>query len=547
MQSIQTPETVIKSAASGSSEPVESVSVVIVGGGPHALAALAALVGGDGQSPVRGTVAVIDPGSHFLEAWYGRFRALEIDRLRSPAYVHPSAFEPTALVEFAIREGRTAELEAAPVAVQWMPTTDHRPEHADSSGASLLKALPSSALFRDFCASLEAKLPHKWLRGTATRVARAGGGGGGGGSSFRVQYSASGEPHELREVEAAALILATGPVGAWSIPPPFAPLLSATTACGRVLHSEQLLTQGRGTLREAIARRSGGGGGPASVLVIGGGISAAQAALTASRAGHRVVLRSRRPLQSRPFDIAVGWLDVRHADRLRFEYLCLPPTRRLQAIRDATAGGSVPAPYLEELQRLAASPGSSLHIEVDEAVDRSVCTSTADSVQVNGEDFALVVLCTGVAPEPLTSALFRSVEELLGAPTVGGLPRVDSSLRWSRGEDVFVLGANAGLELGPGGGNLVGGMRGARVVSNELHVLMREGVCAPPRSGWPERTAFANKYAALLDGREPEVADDKNSFVLGCRLRLYSRDLTRSPALEQLALERCGSLPGGGL
>uniref|UniRef100_A0A6V2N7U4 Uncharacterized protein n=1 Tax=Emiliania huxleyi TaxID=2903 RepID=A0A6V2N7U4_EMIHU len=500
-------------------------SVVIVGGGPHALACLAALVGGDGKSPVRGTVAVIDPGSHFLDAWYGRFRALEIDRLRSPAYVHPSAFEPTALVEFAIREGRTAELEAAPVAVQWMPTTDHRPEHADSSGASLLKALPSSALFRDFCASLEAELPHKWLRGTATRVARAGGGGGGGGSSFRVQYSAAGEPHELREVEAAALILATGPVGAWSIPPPFAPLLSAaSSACGRVLHSEQLLTQGRGTLREEVARRSGGDGGPASVLVIGGGISAAQAALTASRAGHRVVLRSRRPLQSRPFDIAVGWLDVRHADRLRFEYLCLPPTRRLQAIRDATAGGSVPAPYLEELQRLAASPGSSLRIEVDEAVDRSVCTSTADSVQVNGEDFDLVVLCTGVAPEPLTSsALFRSVEELLGAPTVGGLPRVDSSLRWSRGEDVFVLGANAGLELGPGGGNLVGGMRGARVVSNELHVLMREGVCAPPRSGWPDRTAFANKYAALLDGREPEVADDKYSFVLGRRLRLLAR------------------------
>ena len=303
MQSIQTPETVSKSAASGSSEPVESVSVVIVGGGPHALACLAALVGGDGKSPVRGTVAVIDPGSHFLDAWYGRFRALEIDRLRSPAYVHPSAFEPTALVEFAIREGRTAELEAAPVAVQWMPTTDHRPEHADSSGASLLKALPSSALFRDFCASLEAELPHKWLRGTATRVARAGGGGGGGGSSFRVQYSAAGEPHELREVEAAALILATGPVGAWSIPPPFAPLLSAaSSACGRVLHWEQLLTQGRGTLREEVARRSGGDGGPASVLVIGGGISAAQAALkewTYESPSHHAYSFSASPLRRR--------------------------------------------------------------------------------------------------------------------------------------------------------------------------------------------------------------------------------------------------------
>ena len=54
---------------------------------------------------------------------------------------------------------------------------------------------------------------------------------------------------------------------------------------------------------------------------------------------------------------------------------------------------------------LLALPGLSLPAlslpalaQVDEAVDRSVCTSTADSVQVNGEDFDLVVLCTGVAP-----------------------------------------------------------------------------------------------------------------------------------------------------
>ena len=232
-----------------------------------------------------------------MDSWNKRIDALEIRHLRSPALAHPAAFEPAALLEFAMREGRTSELTDAPVKHSWLATTDL------SQQEPLLKALPSSALFRDFCASLEAELPHKWLRGTATRVARAGGGGGGGGSSFRVQYSAAGEPHELREVEAAALILATGPVGAWSIPPPFAPLLSAaSSACGRVLHSEQLLTQGRGTLREEVARRSGGDGGPASVLVIGGGISAAQAALkewTYESPSHHADSISASPLRRR--------------------------------------------------------------------------------------------------------------------------------------------------------------------------------------------------------------------------------------------------------
>lgn len=40
----------------------------------------------------------------------------------------------------------------------------------------------------------------------------------------------------------------------------------------------------------------------------------------------------------------------------------------------------------------------------------------------------------------LTRGRYHSVAELLQAPTVEGLPRVDSSLRWVQGEDLFVLG-----------------------------------------------------------------------------------------------------------
>ena len=89
-----------------------------------------------------------------MQSWNNRFEALEISHLRSPAFAHPVAFEPTALVNFAIQEGRTSELSDAPVCC-WVPTTDL------SAQGRLLKALPSNALFRDFCRSLEAKLPHR--------------------------------------------------------------------------------------------------------------------------------------------------------------------------------------------------------------------------------------------------------------------------------------------------------------------------------------------------------------------------------------------------
>ena len=63
----------------------------------------------------RVAVCVIDPGSHFMQSWNARFDALEIRDLRSPAIAHPVAFDPTALVDFAVEEGRTSELIEKPL------------------------------------------------------------------------------------------------------------------------------------------------------------------------------------------------------------------------------------------------------------------------------------------------------------------------------------------------------------------------------------------------------------------------------------------------
>ena len=209
----------------------EPADVVIVGGGPHALAALASLNEGS-------RVAVIDPGSHFMQSWNTRFDALEISHLRSPAIAHPVAFDPTALVDFAINEGRTSELIDAPVSGSWIVSTDVDRE-------KWLKALPSSALFRDFCSSLAAKLPHRFCSGTATSVSKDSETG-----EFRVRYKTAADERE-HVVAARAVILATGPVGTWNIPAPFEPHLASRL----VLHTEELLAESKGTLSEEITRR----------------------------------------------------------------------------------------------------------------------------------------------------------------------------------------------------------------------------------------------------------------------------------------------------
>jgi hypothetical protein len=490
---------------------VESAEVVIVGGGPHALAALAALTEDSKEGT---TVCVIDPGSHFMQSWNTRFRALEIKHLRSPAFVHPMAFEPTALVEFATREGRTSELSEPPVSGTWLASTDIGQD-------ALLKACPSQALFQDYCATLEARLPHRWLCATATSVSKDASTG-----EFRVHCRATVDQRE-RTVAARAVILATGPVGHWNIPPPFGPHL----ASGLVLHTEQLLGENKGTLSEEIARSCPNDS--ARVLVIGGGISAAQAALAAYRAGHQVVLRSRRPLTTAPFDVGVEWFDMRTADRMRFEFLCLPVKARGVAVRAATPGGSVPEYYLEQIRSISQA-SSALQLEVDEAIDSSnVSLSQHGGLIVNGESFAMVIAATGVTTAPTCSPLYQSVKEVLKAPTVGDMPRVDNRLRWVPGEDLFVLGANATLELGPGGGNLMGAMRGARVVSNQLHGLMGKS----DRSSNSGSSTCSNQYTCLGDRVRFGDGDEAEIDFLAQQLHL-------TPQAET-ALRKGRSVKGG--
>jgi hypothetical protein len=96
-----------------------------------------------------------------------------------------------------------------------------------------------------------------------------------------------------------------------------------------------------------------------------------------------------------------------------------------------------------------------------------------------------------------------------------------------------VLGANATLELGPGGGNLMGAMRGARVVSNQLHGLMGKS----DRSSNSGSSTCSNQYTCLGDRVRFGDGDEAEIDFLAQQLHL-------TPQAET-ALRKGRSVKGG--
>ena len=106
----------------------------------------------------------------------------------------------------------------------------------------------------------------------------------------------------------------------------------------------------------------------------------------------------------------------------------------------------------------------------------------------------------------MRSPMYRQAQAAFDAPTceICALPKVGVSLRWVEGEDVFVVGANAALELGPGARNLMGAMRGAKAVAEELHGLMWTRVAQKQR-----RTMVANIFELLGTQSDEEASEDR--------------------------------------
>lgn len=427
--------------------PAKRCDVCIVGSGPAGLATLSALresytldslndrqineaMRHVSKVPQR-SICVVDPSPTWMNQWHTNFETLGIEYLRSPAMAHPDYFDQNALLAFATTLGREKEL----IESGCFDISSLLPLGQSQIG---LWKLPSTKLFRDFCAHLTKRSKHDYVSGKVVALDREGPG---------VPFTVTLE--DGRYICADSVVLAMGMIGKPIIPKSLERLIPSS----RMIQWSNMSHDFFDGLRR--------------VLVIGGGLTAIQVAQYALRKGKEVVLCTRRPLVERHFDIDVEWFDRRVSNKCMADFYHEPIDKRLTLIKETRGGGSVPPIYLKDLRSWEES--GRLRIEVGDPVvtsndehDRSTTISINDQCY----HFDGIILACGVKPDCTANPLISRILEKWPTKIAGGFPSISEDLEWT--DNLFVVGGLGSLNIGPDAGNVMGMKRAASIVANQL-------------------------------------------------------------------------------
>mmetsp|Transcript_35110 Transcript_35110/g.54747 ORF Transcript_35110/g.54747 Transcript_35110/m.54747 type:complete len:541 (-) Transcript_35110:471-2093(-) len=464
--------------------PPEIFDVIIVGGGPHALAVLSALSEkranlrgwevnyvlnhqtgtglGSGSASSGGgkkddfSILVIDPQG-WLQAWNDRFKNLNIQWLRSPYHAHPDATEDGAMLTYAQSNG-IHEQNTKLIDKFWASESPLKGQLFLSSG---LFDLPSSSLFTEFCDTLLGRYPHHFHKSKVSSLSILPEKKG---LPRRVKVDCSDKSHFV----AKNVVLALGAPGIPHVPPQFAESRTATLKMNKKDSTEAVEPPTFHMADKGAYQPIKKGG---RLLVIGGGLSAVQTALRFASEGARVFLCSRRPLMSQIFDLPLSFFDPLQHRRYRFEFYSLPVEERLCWIKKKRNGGTVPPFYFgaldkeDRIERMVDSnpvvvPGS-----------RTVRFSCGKEI----EDVERVILCTGSSVDctslDVIKHTMKNLSKDLDLEVVSGLPVLDEELKWGNADSpIHVVGALSMLQQGPDSPNLMGAKRGAEVIASAIGV-----------------------------------------------------------------------------
>ena len=212
---------------------------------------------------------------------------------------------------------------------------------------------------------------------------------------------------------------------------------------------------------------------------------------------------SRRPVQSRQYDLPIEWMSPKSGWRKaetdksakfrRFEFLATPKEERAAFVRSARGGATVPAVYLEDLEAAARTGRLERYVDEIAAAESCDCEDKADAIRLTfsqggGAVVAdRVILATGSTLDINNVPLLRSVADRFELPVAGCLPDLED-LQW--GDESFtVVGAFSILEMGPDAGNLTGCRRCAEICA-DAHGVFDKFTQVGER--------LANSYAALV-------------------------------------------------
>jgi len=380
-----------------------SIDIAIIGAGPQALTLVTHLL--QKKKSMRSRFLVFDPSGSWMQQWYHQFGAFQIPHLRSPSPHHPHP-NPQALRNFG--EHRRNE---------FFPPYD----------------LPGTQLFQDFCEDLI----QNWQLQNTVYPARV--------MSlvplerkFQLHLS-TGETLTARRV-----VLAVG--SGKPMIPNWAKQLSSLHLRDHLCHSSQI------DLRKLNLRGE-------RILIVGGGLTSGHLALGATKQGATVILMGRRNFQEKLFDTDPGWLGPKY---LKGFWAETDWYQRFRLLETARNGGSMTPSVMTKLRqqqhqgKVILSP----HCEVEQAVWQEnhwqVHCNNGQCLNVDR-----IWLGTGHQTNVEEYPLLSLLRERYPIKVINGLPVLDSHLRW-RGCELFMMGAYAGLQVGPVARNIAG----ARMASN---------------------------------------------------------------------------------
>jgi hypothetical protein len=190
------------------------------------------------------------------------------------------------------------------------------------------------------------------------------------------------------------------------------------------------------------------------ISIIGGGISAVQLAMHLADSGKSVQVYSKHPLKAVEYDNDPCFIGPRCGDSFLHE-----PSwdNRYTMIKKHTFPGSVPQRIISDFERYLSKSRITFHVSPEIHIK-------PDSIQTNkGTIRNQCIFATGFGNK--VHPFLANLSQKLHLPThSSGLPILKKKLEWTEG--LYVSGAGAELQLGPGAPNIIGARRaGFRILA----------------------------------------------------------------------------------
>ncbi|KAJ4255846.1 hypothetical protein NW757_004469 [Fusarium falciforme] len=417
-------------------------------------------------------------GGNWMGRWKRLFKMYDISHLRSPMLWHVDPQDRDALLSHAYMNGRKDELieirhcvgkEVSKHAKKKMMGQKLCGRRQEARVDINLREQndyynPSASLFEDHCQHVATRyrlgpdlIRHETLEHLDYGEVK--------GISINGEDLFTVTSNKVRRY-ARAVVLAVGPANVAKIPR--IPGMPETDKLPQACHSMYIPEFPAPIVMKRMAARK-----QTNIMVVGGGLTSAQLSDLAIRKGVTKVWHVMRgPIRVKHFDVSLDWMGkYKNAKQAQF-WFADSDDERLEIIKEAREGGSIPARFLKRLDKHLAAKKLEIFTETSivEAKFEGVNGDGTWTIQTNPPikdmpPMDYLYFATGIQTDFTTLPYLKTILEKHPIEGRGGFPCINNDLMWNDDVPLFMMGRLAALRIGPAAPNLGGAQSGAERVA----------------------------------------------------------------------------------